>query len=195
MRGPCLSRRRSLQLALGWAVLREGLARAEDVTVPLDLQVELLAKVAAYDRNFAARAGTEARCLIVRRPGVAESARVSTHVHKAIGGLSAIAGLPAVPVLVDWSGPAALKETIKAQRAAIAYLAPGLGDDVESIAAALDGVDVLSVAAIASYVAKGVVVGFDLVSGKPKLIVHLGQAKKQNVAFKAELLKMARVIE
>ena len=44
-------------------------------------------------------------------------------------------------------------------------------------------------------VPKGIVLSFDLVSGKPKIVVHLGQAKRQDVQFKAELLKLARVIE
>ena len=43
------------------------------------------------------------------------------------------------------------------------------------------GVDVLSVAAVARYVAQAVVLGFDLVSAKPTLIINLPQAKKQNV--------------
>ena len=37
--------------------------------------------------------------------------------------------------------------------------------------------------------------GVDLVSGKPKIVIELAQAKRQDVAFKAELLKLARVIE
>ena len=37
--------------------------------------------------------------------------------------------------------------------------------------------------------------GGGLATGKPKIVVHLGQTKKQDVQFKAELLKLARVIE
>ena len=47
----------------------------------------------------------------------------------------------------------------------------------------------------APHVPKGAVLGFDLVSGKPKLLVHLTQAKKQNAAFKAEALKLMKVFE
>ena len=53
----------------------------------------------------------------------------------------------------------------------------------------------LSVAADPGEVPKGIVLGFDLVSGKPKIVVHLGQAKKQEVSFKAEFLKLAKVLE
>ena len=45
------------------------------------------------------------------------------------------------------------------------------------------------------YVPGGIVLGFDVVSGRPKLLVHLTQAKRQNVALRAEALKLMRVFE
>jgi len=44
-------------------------------------------------------------------------------------------------------------------------------------------------------VPRGIVLGFDLVGGKPKMLVNLGQARKQHVAFMAEVLKLAKVFE
>ena len=41
---------------------------AESASVPADLQAELIAKLSAYDRSFAARAGPVALVLIVVRP-------------------------------------------------------------------------------------------------------------------------------
>jgi hypothetical protein len=34
-----------------------------------------------------------------------------------------------------------------------------------------------------------------VISGKPKLLVNLLQARRQNVAFKPELLRLAKVIQ
>jgi hypothetical protein len=53
----------------------------------------------------------------------------------------------------------------------------------------------LTVAAIPDYVELGVVLGFDVLSGRPKLLVHLGQARRQHVDLRADLLKLARVFE
>jgi hypothetical protein len=75
------------------------------------------------------------------------------------------------------------------------YVTPGLADDVDAIAEGLTGVDVLTVSAVALHVAKGIVLGFELVSGKVKLDVNLAQARRQSVAFSAELLQFARVVE
>jgi hypothetical protein len=48
---------------------------------------------------------------------------------------------------------------------------------------------------MADYVPAGIVLGFDLVSGRPKLVVNLSQARRQHVDFRAEVLKLMKVYE
>jgi len=43
------------------------------------------------------------------------------------------------------------------------------------------------------YVPAGIVLGFDLVSGRPKLLVNIEQAKKQQVSLPASVLKLMKV--
>ena len=61
--------------------------------------------------------------------------------------------------------------------------------------AGFDGKSVLSAGALAKYTERGTVLGFDLVGGKPKLLVHLARAKRQNVELSSAVLKLMRVIE
>jgi len=168
---------------------------AEEVAVPVGLQAELIAKVAAYDKSFAARAGDRVHVILLTRPGDAESVRTAAHMETALRDVKDIGGLPHDEVTFGYPGPKALVEQVRARHAAIIYVTPGLGTEIEGMRDALSGVSVLSVGAVADYVPKGVVLGFDVVSGKPKLVVNLGQARKQDVAFKAEVLKLMRVIE
>ena len=179
------------------AVMVSGSARvdAEELAVPAVLQAELVAKVAAYDKNFAARAGDRAHVLIVVKEENPDSSRFGTSMKGALENLPFVGGLPHDEVIVAFSGAAQLAAACRSKRAAVVYLAPGLGDEIPRIRAALEGTSVLSVTANAEDVAKGVVLGFDLVSGKPKIVVQLTQAKKQDVAFRSELLKLARVYE
>jgi hypothetical protein len=170
-------------------------ASAEDVPVPFALQAELLAKVAAYDRNMQARAGDRVRVLLVQKPGDDSSARAIVQMQEALGKIGTIAGLPHDEQVVAWGGAPALAQTVTAQHAAIVYLTPGFSGDVDAIRAALTGVDVLSVAAVPNYVPRGIVLGFDIVEGRPKLLVNLSQSAKQHVAFKAEVLKLMRVYQ
>src|SRR5689334_4738867 len=65
---PSLGHRLSRRFfAFALAVLCLGLSRSSfgiDATVPADLQAELLSKLAPYDRNFAGRAGSQAKVLL-----------------------------------------------------------------------------------------------------------------------------------
>jgi hypothetical protein len=168
---------------------------AEDVAVPVDLQAELMAKIASYDKNFAARAGDQAHVLIVSRRGDADSERTAVHMTRALSGLGDIGGLSHDETTVPFTNAKALADLCKARRISIVYVTQALGGEIEAIRDSLTGISVLSVAAVPGYVPRGIVLGFDVVSGRPKLVVHLGQAKKQSVALKAEVLKLVRVIE
>lgn len=170
-------------------------AYAQEVAVPVNLQAELVAKVAAYDKNLPARAGDKVHVLIVVNPKDDGANRFAKSMESALGGVDRIGGLPHDETTTPYKDAKSLAETCKTKKIAIVYIAPGLSDEVAQIKTALDGVSVLSVAAVASEVPKGIVLGFDLVSGKPKIVVHLGQAKRQDVAFRAELLKLAKVHE
>jgi hypothetical protein len=180
---------------LACVVLSPRAGLADEVAVPVALQAELVAKVASYDRNLAARAGDRVHVLIIVNAKNDASNSFAKHITSALGGVDKIGGLPHDETTAPFGGAKALADTCRAKRIAIVYLAPGLGDEVAGIRTALEGVNVLSVAADAGEVAKGIVLGFDLVSGKPKIVVHLGQAKRQDVSFKAELLKLATVLE
>jgi hypothetical protein len=76
---------------------------------------------------------------------------------------------------------------------AAVFLGPGLESEMARVRAALTGLDVISVAASREYVPLGAVLGFELASGKPRILVNLPQARKQNVDFRADVLKMMRV--
>ncbi len=170
--------------------------RADEVAVPLTLQAELLAKVAGYDKNLPARAGAVVHTLIVTKSGSGDSARTAAGILNGLKAQGAIAGLAHDEAVVVFTDATGLAQTCRDKHAAIVYLTQGFSDDeIASVAKGLEGADVLSAGAVAGFVPKGIVLGFDLVSGKPKLLVHLGQAKKQNVALSASVLKLMTVYE
>jgi hypothetical protein len=73
---------------------------------------------------------------------------------------------------------------------------PGFSEsELAAIAEACAGISVLSVGALARYVERGTVLAFDLVGGKPKLLVNLTRARKQQVDLSSSVLKLMRVIE
>lgn len=168
--------------------------RAESVEVPVRLQAELLAKVVAYDRNFAARARGRVKVLVLVKDGNAESERVGEQIRAELGVLGDLGGLPHVEEVVRYASKRAVADVCKTRAASVLYVSVGLSDEMSGIASALDGSSILSVAATPADVERRAVLGFDAESGRPKLVIHLDQARRQDVAFKPEVLKLARIV-
>jgi YfiR/HmsC-like len=170
-------------------------AGAQSLEVPVRLQAALLARAVEYDRNFATRAGARVVVFIAVRPGDADSERAGEQIRLELGALAQIGGLPHTEEVVLYRSVQKLSERIVQRAPAILYLSAGLADDVPTIARALEGVSILSVGVSATYVPRRAVLGFDAESGRPQLVVHLAQARRQRVAFRSEFLNLARVIQ
>lgn len=183
-----------LATTAAWSIA--GRAGAEEDGVPVDLQMKLLVKVAGYDKNMPRRAGDKVNVAVVHKADDDVSERVAEQAARALGDHDEIAGLPVSVVSLVFGPAAELKKSIASRKIAIVYFAPGLTrKEVEDVATGLDGVSVLSATYTPTDVPRGVVLGFDVVSGKPKILVNLAQAKKQEVALSADLLKLAKVYE
>jgi hypothetical protein len=191
-----LGRRRWLALS-GMCVLLgvAGTVSADEVTVPIGLQAQLLAKVAEYDRHFAERAQGLAQVLLVLKQGHSESTHVVTEMQTNLARIDSIVGVAHRETVWAYSGANELAEFCKNRHTSIVYFGPGLEGDIPDIVRAFSDLDVLTISSVAGYVDKGIVIGFDLVSSRPKVVVNLKQARNQQVDFRADLLKMARVIE
>lgn len=108
--------------------------------------------------------------------------------------LADFAGLPHEQTIVPYQSAEAIANRCRTERIAVVYVSSGLDDGIEALRSALTGVDVLTVAATPSYVDAGIVLGFDLVSGKPKLLLNYPQAKAQHVDFPASVLLLLRIV-
>lgn len=168
---------------------------ADTARVPVPLQAQLSGRIGAFDRNFQARAGTVARVLVLHKDGNADSVSAATAFAKAIGELHQIGGLDATVEEAAFTDGAKLAARCRAQRIALVYFAGGLESEMARVATALVGVDVLTIGGSSAYAAQGSVVAFDLEEARPKVVLNLRSAKAQNVSFKAELLKLARIVE
>jgi hypothetical protein len=173
---------------------RRGLA--EEAPVPISLQVELLLKVAAYDKNLTQRGASRVGLLVLVKQGDPDSGRSAAQARLALSKVTDILGLPLDSTSAVHSDPAGLIQLLRATNVAILYLMPGFSEsELAAIAEACAGISVLSVGALARYVERGTVLAFDLVGGKPKLLVNLTRARKQQVDLSSSVLKLMRVIE
>lgn len=163
--------------------------------VPLQLQAQLVARLSTFDRNFQGRAGSLVSILVVHQLGSAESTFEGAGLAKALSDRREIGGLPVKVEEAEYSDAATIAARCKAAKVAIVYFAVGLEGEMPAVARALAGVDILTAGTSARHAESGAVVGFSLEEARPKIVLNLKQAKAQNVAFKAELLKLARIVE
>lgn len=169
------------------------LGQAQTSQLPIGVQAELTGKLAGYDRNFTARAGGKAIIILAAMPGDAESNRAAMEMKSALGRMGTVGTLPHEEQIVNFSSAGALADAVRSKKAAIVYLGPGFGKQIGAIKGAFSSLNVLTIGAVPDYVPAGIVLGFDLVSGKPKLLVNIDQAKKQQVSLPASVLKLMKV--
>jgi hypothetical protein len=189
------ARRRLLIGAIACVVAATQTSLAEVVAVPVSVQADLMVKVAGYDRNLPTRASGRVHVGLVVKPGNADSARVVTQMRSVLGEVRMIAGLPHDEAQIEFADAASLANACRAQGIGVLYVGPGLGEQIEEIRRALETVNVLSVAAMAEDVPRGIVLGFGLNAGKPRLLINLPQAKKQRVAIRPEVVSLMTVFE
>jgi len=168
-------------------------APAEELLVPINLQAQLLFLVAGHDRTLPARAGGRVRTLVLTK-AASDSVRCAAQFKAVALAKTSVAGLPHSVEVMPFAGAASLAKTCSSRRIAIVYLTIGFtGEEAATIGDALEGSSVLTVTAAPRLVKKGAVLGFDLVSGRAKLLVDLDRAAKQRVAFDADVLGLMTV--
>jgi hypothetical protein len=175
------------------ALLLTSRGSAHNMSVPTSAQAELIAKLAGFDRNFAARAGGKAVIILAAMPNDAESMSAALEMKAALARLPKVGDLPHEEHIVVYGSAAALVDLVRSKRASIVYFGPGFDKHVPALRDAFSSVNVLTVGGVPTYVPDGIVLGFDLVSGRPKLLVHLTQARKQQVSFPASVLNLMKV--
>lgn len=165
-------------------------AEAAEDDIPGALAAQLIVKIAAFDKNFAARRQARPRVLVVQRNGDERSVRIATQLATQLA-----EGERGFPVdTINYAGARALGPEVETRAACIIILATGLEEEMPGIAAALVGRDVLSVATTGTSVERGASVGLEIRSGRPKIVVNLASAQAQHVSFRAELLSLARIV-
>jgi hypothetical protein len=181
--------------ALATGLLPRRVLGADDVAVPVPLQIDLLLKVAGYDRNLPARARGIVKTMILTKRGDSRSKNVGEQAARALSGKD-VKGMPTETVTQMFSDGPTLAESVRGGRVSILYATPGFGPwELLTIARSLSGLSVLTSGALAHFVDTAVALGFDLVGGKPKLLVNLRRAREQGVDLSSQVLKLAKVIE
>ena len=183
-------------LAVAAMAVATASARAvEDLTVPARVQAQLLVAVASYQSNMNLAADGSMQILVLTKDDDAGSERVARQLVGALGDMKKIARHPHHELVEPFHDAATLAATCRERHISIVYLSAGLGPAIPDIAQALRGSSVLTAGAVASFVQRGVVLGFDLVSGRSEMLLNRTQMKSLNVQFPPTLFQLMRIVE
>jgi hypothetical protein len=182
-------------MALGVSFLYTGSALAVEPEVPIRLQVSLLDRVIPYDRNFAVRVHGQLAVAVVVDEGSMDSVRIGALLLGVLSGLDSLGSYPFAVTRVKFAESAGLAEECKRLRAGVVLLTPGLREPITRLASSLAGLRALTVGTLADDAALGTILGFAVRSGKPRVLVNIGQARAQEVDFRADFLRMAEVVK
>jgi hypothetical protein len=177
-------------LIIALSTLTVSIGRAQLSGVPAPVQADLLVKLALYERGLVPRAQGRVVVMLVTKRGVPDSVRAATQLAAALQDHKAIAGLPHEEEIYEYTDAPSLVKACRARHCSMIYFGPGFSADVERLRAAFDGEDVLTVTTIPNDVRNGIVLGIDLLGGKPKLFLNFQQAKRQHVDFHSDVLRM-----
>ncbi len=192
---PCPERRRVLLGAIAFAgMMAFGRSAAADKpSCPVSVQAQILARILPFERGFTKRVKDRVVVVLVEKPDDPDSTGAVGGMQRALQDAGTIAGKPIRMHTTKWAGPGALASSCRSQGAHAVYIAPGLAEHVSAIARELGNTPILSFAAVERDVAKGIVLGVELRSGKPNMSINLKQAKRQALDFPSAVLKLAKI--
>ncbi|MBI3193509.1 MAG: YfiR family protein [Ignavibacteriae bacterium] len=166
------------------------------MSVPVDIQFQLLKKILNYDRNFHTRSGDTIAI------GVAYQKRYRTSLTTKDEFLrvtdeqteSKIGNLPVVYYALETGSVGELLNSLSENKIDILYLTPLRGIDIEQIASFCNTSGIFTFTGIPDYVSSGIIVGIDIKGESPQILINLTSAKEASVDFNSQLLKLSRIV-
>ena len=195
---PLRARRALLALlAIGLASLSAA-ARlfAQDVAVPVEVQVPLFIKIFAFDRNLAAQPGPLVLGVLFQGK-YRSSVTVAEHVRQAVGdaGRKTAGGSELRIVLIDLDETPDLAEALTRNRVRVLYVSPLRAVDIRTLTAVSRLAGISTVTGVPRYVEAGLAVGLDLKGERPEIVVNLLASRAEGADLDAQLLKLARIVQ
>ena len=166
---------------------------AQDAAVPIALQIELVGRLLWYERGLQKSSERQLRALILERPRDAVSARMAAQLATQLSGAT-LGGRQVALARVTYESVEQVARAAQQQRAYLAWFTAGFGELSGELGRALGARGVLTISSHGPDATRGVVLGFELTSGKPRILLNLNQARAQKLDFSAQLLRVVKVV-
>jgi hypothetical protein len=170
---------------------------AQEMAVPVEVQVPLLLKVLAFDRRLAAVADESVVLGVLYQGKFRTSANVAGEVRDAIKHLprASVGGRPLRVVHIDLDDTASLAAALGRHAVDVLYVAPLRAADLRSVSEACRANGVRTVTGVPAYVETGLAIGIGVKAERPEIVVNLIASRAEGADLNAQLLKLARIVE
>jgi hypothetical protein len=176
--------------------IKSAIGSEEAVGVPVAQQLPLIADALAFNRSLREAGDEDVEIVVAYQTGYRASVQVKDEIvlRSTNEDVARILGRSVRWHFVDVSGPDSLKRALSRNPAAI-YIAPLRDLDVAAITAAATRAHVLTISSLSSYLVRGAAVGFEMRSGRSRILINPTVARAAGVDFSAQLLYMAEMVE
>lgn len=170
---------------------------AQEVAVPVDVQVPLFVKILNFDRSLSSRARGEVvlgvLCQGKYRTSAAVADDVQREAHRLAG--TAIGGLQVRVVVIDLDETPDLGAALHRLQVTVLYVSPLRGVDVASVSRASRAAQITTLTGVPRYVETGLAIGIDMKGERPQIMVNLAASRAEGADLNAQLLKLARIVQ
>jgi hypothetical protein len=176
-------------LAIGMSGAIPSLA-AQEVPVPVRVQVPLLLRIMTFDRNLAQRRTGDLVVAVLYQSRNRTSLAIAQEVTLLLGSST---GTEAVGI--DLDKVTDLRAALTQSRGQVLYVSPLRGVEISGIIGVSRVAGVTTVTGVPRYVDEGIAIGLDLKAERPEIVVNLEGARAEGADFTAQLLKLARLVQ
>lgn len=167
---------------------------AQEMEIPVAIQIPLFFKVLAFDRNVDAKQSNELVVVVAFQSGSRQSTTAKNDVARVLADLPVAEGRTVRAVTIDLDRED-LRATLRDLRATMLYVTPLRGVAIDDIATVTRAAQVTTFTGVPKYLTQGLAVGVRRLGDRPKLIVNLRVARLEGADFSAEFLKLAQVVQ
>lgn len=184
-----------LLLAAGALVAPIARVRAQEMDVPVSIQISIFLKVLTFDRALVGRAPAEVVVGIAFQRGSRASVLAKDEAVRALRAApDGVAGVRVRIETVDLDVER-LPEAIARRGLTHLYVTPLRATDVRTIAVVTRAAQVTTLSGVPAYVTQGLAIGVELRDGRPRILVNLRASRLEGADLAAELLKLATIVE
>ena len=175
----------------GWAAVT---VAAQEMSVPVGVQVELMVRVFSFDRAMEERVGAGLTVGILYQERHRTSASAADEVEELLSHAEWASTGRAQIVRIPWEGRALTEKRLREKKVRILYIAPLRSVDLQSLCDICSAQQIPAFTGVADYVKQGIPLGVARRGGKAAILVNLPAARRTGLDLSSQILHIAEVI-